>query len=83
VELNSGPVTEQREWERLFGEPGWHRLVAEWRENIEAIKATALYMEEKDRLRHRYRVEFMEELIRLPDTKLTQPPEDDSHPYER
>ena len=82
TELNSGEVSEQREWERLFGEPGWHRLVNEWTADIANAKAGALYMEDKERLRWRHRVELLSELIALPDTKITPPPTDDKHPYE-
>lgn len=63
-------LDEFRDYERLFGEHGWHRLTRVWEKRVADIKANALHTitDEKSLWRHRAWVEILEEMIRLPDS---------------
>lgn len=63
-------LDEFRDYERLFGDHGWTRLMREWERRVATIKANALHTitDEKSLWRHRAWVEILEEMIRLPDT---------------
>lgn len=85
---------EWRDFERLFGESGWHRLMRKIDGRIAAIKANSLYTvkDEKGLWQHRGWVDILEEFARLEDSMRTQyealekgeaPAETPSHPYEQ
>lgn len=72
--LTSDQLDEWRDYERLFGEHGWHRLEKQWRERIDTIRRQALdsVRTEKDLWMQRGWVAILEELAGLRDAMTAQ-----------